>query len=185
MTSLSACLAVPLLIVSFGAANAAGSSLPHNAKSQAPSDVLAVVQVAAAYGTVTSLFRSAAHNRAVGGVRNSYHLRGQAIDVVRRASVSHQAVEVAMIVAGYQIIESLDEGDHSHFAFASGQHSTATGPALRRPGAHSRTDQTNGRDQSTRRVPPALAADQHGSLMVTASPLLVDELKVVSGTPRS
>jgi len=66
---------------------------------------------------VTSTFRSAAHNRRVGGVANSYHLRGRAIDIARRPGVSHWQIAAAFRAAGYNLLESLDEGDHSHFAF--------------------------------------------------------------------
>jgi hypothetical protein len=113
----------------------------------------------------------------VGGVRNSYHLRGQAIDLVRRGGVSHQAVEVALIVAGYQIIESLDEGDHSHFAFATRQTPTS-GATLRPPSAVSPPGQPDRTDVSTKRVSQALAADEHGVLLVTGAPLIADEPKI-------
>ena len=70
------------------------------------------------WGRVTSTYRSPAHNRAVGGVRNSYHLRGRAIDIARRPGVTHSMIAAAFRNAGYRLVESLDEGDHSHFAFA-------------------------------------------------------------------
>jgi hypothetical protein len=76
------------------------------------------------WGRVTSTFRTPAHNRAVGGVRNSYHLRGRAIDIARRPGVTHAMIAAAFRNAGYRLIESLDEGDHSHFAFAWGGGST-------------------------------------------------------------
>ncbi len=69
---------------------------------------------------MTSTYRSAARNRRVGGVPNSYHLRGRAIDIARRPGVSHAQIAAAYRSAGYQLIESLDEGDHSHFAFGTG-----------------------------------------------------------------
>ena len=72
------------------------------------------------WGRVTSTYRTPAHNRAVGGVRNSYHLRGRAIDIARRPGVTHSMIAAAFRNAGYQLVESLDEGDHSHFAFAFG-----------------------------------------------------------------
>ena len=72
------------------------------------------------WGRVTSTFRTAAHNRAVGGVPNSYHLRGRAIDIARRPGVTHAMIAASFRNAGYRIVESLDEGDHSHFAFAWG-----------------------------------------------------------------
>jgi Peptidase M15 len=72
------------------------------------------------WGRVTSTLRSPAHNRAVGGVPNSYHLRGRAIDIARRPGVTHAMIAAAFRNAGYRLVESLDEGDHSHFAFAWG-----------------------------------------------------------------
>ena len=72
------------------------------------------------WGRVTSTLRSPAHNRAVGGVANSYHLRGRAIDIARRPGVTHAMIAAAFRNAGYRLVESLDEGDHSHFAFAWG-----------------------------------------------------------------
>ncbi|MCA1653611.1 MAG: D-Ala-D-Ala carboxypeptidase family metallohydrolase [Sphingomicrobium sp.] len=74
-------------------------------------------RLGARFGAVTSTFRTVAHNRAVGGVPNSYHLRGQAIDIARRPGVSHLAIDAAYRHAGFRLIESLDEGDHSHLAF--------------------------------------------------------------------
>lgn len=72
------------------------------------------------WGRVTSTRRSAARNRAVGGVANSFHLSGRAIDIARRPGVRHADIDAAFRRAGYHIIESLDEGDHSHFAFGTG-----------------------------------------------------------------
>jgi hypothetical protein len=73
------------------------------------------------WGRVTSTYRSPEHNRRVGGVRNSYHLSGRAIDIARRSGVRHAEIESAYRAAGYRLIESLDEGDHSHFAFGSAE----------------------------------------------------------------
>jgi hypothetical protein len=72
------------------------------------------------WGRVTSTYRSPEHNRRVGGVRNSYHMSGRAIDIARRPGVSHWQIAAAFRNAGYRLIESLDEGDHSHFAFGTG-----------------------------------------------------------------
>jgi len=80
------------------------------------------------WGRVTSTFRSVAHNRAVGGVPNSYHLRGRAIDIARRPGVTHAMIAAAFRNAGYRLVESLDEGDHSHFAFAWGGSQMASAP---------------------------------------------------------
>ena len=40
------------------------------------------------WGRVTSTYRSPQHNRRVGGVRNSWHIRGRAIDIARRPGVT-------------------------------------------------------------------------------------------------
>jgi hypothetical protein len=109
-------------------------------------------KVAAVFGTITSTFRSVAHNRAVGGVPNSYHLLGRAIDVVRRRGITHHQIEAALRSAGFSLIESLDEGDHSHFAFAPAV--TAVPPKSRAP-------------EAPPAPPPSkLLADQHGTLWV-------------------
>ena len=79
----------------------------------------AIAAIGARWGQVTSTLRSPEHNRRVGGVPNSYHLRGRAIDIARRPGVSHYQIAAAFRAAGYHLVESLDEGDHSHFAFGS------------------------------------------------------------------
>ena len=77
-------------------------------------------QIGSQLGRVTSMRRSAARNRRVGGVANSHHLSGRAIDIARRPGVSHAQIASALRSSGYHLIESLDEGDHSHFAFGFG-----------------------------------------------------------------
>jgi hypothetical protein len=80
-------------------------------------DMVQAVRISAKWGRVTSVHRSPAHNRRVGGVPNSYHLSGRAIDVARRPGVNHAQIAAALRAAGHNLVESLDEGDHSHFAF--------------------------------------------------------------------
>jgi len=80
-------------------------------------DMGSVKQIGGKWGQVTSTYRSPQHNRDVGGVPNSYHLSGRAIDIARRPGVSHGQIAAAYRNAGYSLAESLDEGDHSHFAF--------------------------------------------------------------------
>ena len=82
-------------------------------------DLRSVASLGSQWGRVTSTYRSPAHNRRVGGVRNSFHLSGRAIDIARRRGVTHGQIAAAYRNAGYYLIESLDEGDHSHFAFGS------------------------------------------------------------------
>ena len=76
-------------------------------------------QIGTRWGRVTSTYRSPAHNKRVGGVANSYHLSNRAIDIARRPGVSHWQIAAAFRAAGYSLAESLDEGDHSHFAFGT------------------------------------------------------------------
>ena len=78
-----------------------------------------ISRIGSQWGQVTSTYRSPAHNRRVGGAANSYHLRGRAIDIARRSGVSHWQIAAAYRNAGYSLAESLDEGDHSHFAFGA------------------------------------------------------------------
>ena len=87
-------------------------------------------QIGSNWGQVTSTLRSPAHNRAVGGVANSYHLRGRAIDIARRRGVSHSQIAAAYRNAGYSLAESLDEGDHSHFAFGPPKHRGGLTPQM-------------------------------------------------------
>lgn len=130
-----------------------------------PPMLVAPARLAMNYGAITSHFRTAAHNRFVGGVPNSYHLLGQALDVARRPGVSHRMLETALRRAGFRLIESLDEGDHSHFAFAlpgAGVTlaSTASPPV---PAPKS--------SPPLPPPPPRIRADEHGTLLIANSVL--------------
>ena len=123
--------------------------------------VFNAARLAAAYGSITSTFRTVEHNRAVGGVANSYHLQGRAIDVVRRPGVSHHQLEAALRAAGYNLIESLDEGDHSHFAFGTVSVPAQIVPAVvRYPGPPDPTGPEK----------PRVLADDHGTLRLDLPP---------------
>jgi Peptidase M15 len=111
----------------------------------------AAARIAAPFGVITSTFRTVAHNRAVGGVADSYHLLGQAIDIVRRPGITHAQIAAALSAAGFRLIESLDEGDHSHFAFGPRAQQMLRPVAPPPPPPPSK---------------PLLAADQHGTLQV-------------------
>ena len=114
------------------------------------------MRILSSYGVVTSTFRTPAHNKAVGGVPNSYHLVDLAIDVARRPGISHAQLEAALKRAGYRLLESLDERDHSHFAF---------GPAvIPKPAGGNKTA---GAIPCTPAPPePRVAADAHGTLLL-------------------
>ena len=97
------------------------SIAPGSAPSNSAVDIQRAVSIASQFGLVTSTRRSVEHNRRVGGVANSYHLSGRAIDIARRRGVTHAQIAQAYRHAGMHLIESLDEGDHSHFAFGAGR----------------------------------------------------------------
>jgi len=116
----------------------------------------------ASFGTVTSVARSVEHNKRVGGVPNSFHLTGYAFDVRRNAGVTHKAIEEAFRRAGYAPHESLDEIDHSHFAFLPP--SPFHGP--KQPTFA--TARTSGQKATV----PVLAADEHGVLSLETGELV-------------
>ena len=66
----------------------------------------AAAGIGSRWGRVTSTYRTPQHNRRVGGVRNSYHIRGRAIDIARRPGVTHSQIAASFRNAGYQLIES-------------------------------------------------------------------------------
>lgn len=78
----------------------------------------AAAAIGSRWGSVTSTSRTRQRNHLVGGAPNSFHLTGRAIDIARRRGVRHADIEASYRNAGFILIESLDEGDHSHFAFA-------------------------------------------------------------------
>ncbi|HEV2595678.1 MAG TPA: D-Ala-D-Ala carboxypeptidase family metallohydrolase [Sphingomicrobium sp.] len=136
------------LLLVIGAPSAAVSRLkpvyPHPGQTVAA----AAMRIASPFGVITSTSRSVEHNRAVGGVSNSYHLLGRAMDVARKPGVTHARIAAALTAAGFHLIESLDEGDHSHFAFGFASDEAAA-PIQPPPQGFSRNQ---------------LAADHHGAL---------------------
>jgi hypothetical protein len=98
-------------------ASASADSRPAPEAKRAPKPISSAVDLGAKWGVVTSVRRTPERNRAVGGAENSFHLFGRAIDIARRPGVRHAEIASAYRKAGYVLIESLDEGDHSHFAF--------------------------------------------------------------------
>ncbi len=119
-------------------------------------DAGSAARLAAVFGTVTSIHRTVERNRLVGGVPNSFHLSGRAIDVARKPGVTHDQIATALRRAGYNLVESLDEGDHSHFAFAP---AAASVPGLP-PG------KANTVLAAKPKVENPVLADDHGTLIL-------------------
>src|SRR5437763_11427609 len=148
MARFSALAATALLVSSAATAgHPAMLSFPDQA-----AEISGASRLVSAYGLVTSTFRTVAHNRAVGGVPNSYHLLDRAIDIARRPGVTHQQIDAALRRAGFNLIESLDEHDHSHFAFAAVPLPGAAAPPPSAPPA------------TVSKPLPRVAADEHGTL---------------------
>lgn len=122
------------------------------------SESIRAARIVANFGTITSMYRTVAHNHAVGGVADSYHLLGRAIDVVRRPGITHRQIDIALRAAGFSLIESLDEHNHSHFAFAP----------VPAPPAVVRTEPVP--VQPSDPPPPRLLADVHGTLWTDLKP---------------
>jgi hypothetical protein len=152
MARFSALAAATLLVSS---AAAAGQLPAPNFRDQT-AEISAASRLISAYGVISSTFRTVAHNKAVGGVPDSYHLLGRAIDIVRRPGVTHQQIETALKRAGYHLVESLDEQNHSHFAFAAV-------PIL--VPASVATASSNPPAPAPKPL-PLVAADEHGTLAI-------------------
>ena len=156
--------AVAAMLVLVSSAASAGHLPTLQFRDQA-AEISGASRLASAYGAVTSTFRTVAHNRAVGGVPNSYHLLDRAIDIARRPGITHQQIDAALRRAGYNLIESLDERDHSHFAFAAVPLPVAAAPPPSAPPA------------TVSKPLPRVAADEHGTLSI--------DLAAQAGAPAS
>lgn len=64
---------------------------------------------------VTSGYRSHTHNKRVGGVPNSYHTKGRAIDFVLPKGKNKEAIAIIKSL-NIPTIELIDEGNHIHIA---------------------------------------------------------------------
>lgn len=122
-------------------------------------DAASAARLAAVFGTVTSIHRTPERNRLVGGVPNSYHLSGRAIDVARKPGITHAQIAATLRSAGYNLVESLDEGDHSHFAFGSATASPGPAPIVASPAAKAKPKPES-----------PLLADNHGILLIDLAP---------------
>lgn len=81
-------------------------------------DWLAGVSAAAPDAQVTSGYRTAEHNRAVGGVPNSRHLSGEAVDLVPRPGET--VAQLYARVRNVPGVKAINEGDHVHVQRAGG-----------------------------------------------------------------
>lgn len=158
-------LARPMVVVAllalpaFALPSPTSAAPPRTLVDTAP--LLGPLRVVAPFGIATSLWRSAEHNRRVGGMPNSYHLSGRAIDVQRRPGVSHAMLDAALRRAGFVPIESIDEIDHSHFAFLP----AGSNPTVSRPKPATVATVA----PPPKAAEPRVAADLHGTLLIDAA----------------
>lgn len=83
-----------------------------------PQEQVSIPTTAKKYGLrVTSIGRTPAHNAAVGGVSNSAHLSGQAVDVAGPSS-TRQSFVSSIKQQRPDVTQVLDEGDHTHIAWS-------------------------------------------------------------------
>ncbi len=160
-----------LFIASPALADQGRSPTTNSTLSVGSAQASSAARIASAYGTITSMHRSAAHNRAVGGVPNSYHLQGRAIDIVRKPGVTHRQIAASLTAAGFTLIESLDAGSHSHFAFAApaAASQAALSSQARKDLVESVTDPrsaSGGNSAKGRAILQPVAADDHGTLWI-------------------
>ena len=84
---------------------------------------------------ITSAKRSPEDNARVGGAKNSYHLRGQAFDIVPPPGMSMDELAAELRSTGVDFAELINEGDHVHIAWND---------APRQPGAQRASDVPGG-----------------------------------------
>ena len=75
---------------------------------------------------ITSGTRTAEHNQEVGGVPNSQHLSGKAVDIVLPKGTSFSEFKGQLLQSGVKPTELINEGDHIHVAWGP-KGSTGTG----------------------------------------------------------
>jgi hypothetical protein len=79
---------------------------------------------------ITSEQRTPEHNAAVGGVPDSMHVTGQAMDFVLPKGVTADQVKSQLVAQGYPVSEFINEGDHIHWGWRP---KGSAGPAANDP----------------------------------------------------
>lgn len=82
-----------------------------------PGNPVDLIPQAAGGARISSGYRDPKRNRAAGGVANSYHTRGQALDLVPQNGETMAQLEARLRQSGLPLRELLNEGDHVHVAW--------------------------------------------------------------------
>lgn len=83
-------------------------------------DAISVIQSILPEARFTSGLRTPDQNRSAGGAANSFHLRGQAVDIAPPAGVSLADFRRQLESSGVKVRELINEGDHWHIAWEGG-----------------------------------------------------------------
>lgn len=139
--------------------------------------------VASIGGTPTSGFRTEQHNRDVGGVPNSFHTKGQALDIAKTAGMTLDKIVKAFEAQGVKLIEKLDEGDHFHVAWSkrgTGRQGPSDETLARR--AQAEADKELRREQAFQNEKANLQADEldaRQALVTSAEEIAKYELQAI------
>jgi len=82
-----------------------------------PGNPVDLIPQAAGGARISSGYRDPERNRAAGGATNSYHTRGQALDLVPQNGETMAQLEARLRQSGLPLRELLNEGDHVHVAW--------------------------------------------------------------------
>ena len=95
-----------------------GNAPSRQARAVAPLEGDPVALISQASGArISSGYRDPERNRSAGGVANSYHTRGQALDLVPQPGETMAQVEARLRASGLPLRELINEGDHVHVAW--------------------------------------------------------------------
>lgn len=97
-----------------------GASAPTRTSGGGGADAISAIQSILPAARFTSGLRTPEQNIAAGGARNSFHLRGQAVDIAPPPGVSLPQFRAQLESQGVNIRELIDEGDHWHIAWEGG-----------------------------------------------------------------
>ena len=150
-----------LIDASGGAGGRGGSVLDE----RAARDVVASILPNA---VITSGTRTPERNAEVGGVPNSYHLRGQALDIKPPEGVSLQQFRQTLEARGVPVSELIDEGDHWHLAWGDNGGARVIAQGAEKPKARPATAAEKAAYQISANTPAMIMPD--GTFKIIETP---------------
>lgn len=119
-----------------------------------------VDRLVSAGARITSARRSPEENARVRGAKNSYHLRGQAFDIVPPPGMSMSELADQLRRTGVDFAELIDEGDHVHIAWNDAKRPGAAPVASDVPAGGARVIARGREKPQPAKVRPATAAEK-------------------------